>query len=85
MRQRFLDTIRRYQDIENDYRQKYRQKVARQIRIGIAIYSYSDINFSIHPCLLYIVKEEATEEEIDEIIDSDQATQLFSQSVKSRL
>ena len=36
VRKRFLETIRRYQDIENGYRQKFRQRVERQIRIGKA-------------------------------------------------
>ncbi|CDH56710.1 syntaxin-like protein [Lichtheimia corymbifera JMRC:FSU:9682] len=60
VRKRFLETIRRYQDIENGYRQKFRQRVERQIRI---------------------VKPEATEEEIDHIMESDQNTQLFTQSI----
>ncbi|KAI9273065.1 t-SNARE [Phascolomyces articulosus] len=60
VRKRFLDTIRRYQEIENDYRLKYRQRVERQIRI---------------------VKPEATEEEVDQIMDSDQGTQVFTQSI----
>ena len=34
LRNRFLDTIRRYQQIESEFRQKYRQRVERQIRIG---------------------------------------------------
>ncbi|KAI8143227.1 t-SNARE [Fennellomyces sp. T-0311] len=60
LRTRFMDTIRRYQDIESDYRQKYRHRVERQIRI---------------------VKPEATEAEIDQYMDSDQGTQIFSQSI----
>ncbi|KAI9488270.1 t-SNARE [Zychaea mexicana] len=60
VRKRFLDTIRRYQEIESDYRHKYRQRVERQIRI---------------------VKPEATEEEVDRIMDSDQGTQVFTQSI----
>ncbi|KAG2218954.1 hypothetical protein INT45_004646 [Circinella minor] len=60
VRKRFLDTIRHYQEIENDYRQKYRQRIERQIRI---------------------VKPEATEEEVEQIMDSDQGTQVFTQSI----
>ena len=35
LRKRFLETIQRYQDVERLYDQKYRQRVERQIRIGI--------------------------------------------------
>lgn len=50
--------------MEATFNQKYRQRVARQIKI---------------------VKQDVTEEELDEIIDSDQANQIFAQSVRSRL
>lgn len=46
--------------MEATFNQKYRQRVARQIKI---------------------VKQDVTEEELDEIIDSDQANQIFAQSV----
>ncbi|KAI8374159.1 t-SNARE [Radiomyces spectabilis] len=60
VRKRFMETIQRYQDIERSYRQKYRQRVERQIRI---------------------VKPEATEQEIDQWIDSDDSPQIFAQSL----
>lgn len=81
VRKRFLETIRRYQDIENGYRQKFRQRVERQIRIGKA----PEPRFQIINWLFALVKPEATEEEIDHIMESDQNTQLFTQSVRRLL
>ncbi|KAI9321528.1 t-SNARE [Dichotomocladium elegans] len=60
VRKRFLDTLRRYQDIETAYRQEFRERVGRQIRI---------------------VKPDATDQEIDHIIESDQNNQIFAQSI----
>lgn len=34
IRKRFMETIQKYQDVERIYKQKYRQRVERQIRIG---------------------------------------------------
>ena len=90
VRKRFLDTIRRYQEIESDYRQKYRHRVERQIRIGWCHYNNATImlrffyvsNISITKKNA-IVKPEATEEEVEQMMDSDQGTQVFTQSVKS--
>ncbi|KAF7721984.1 Plasma membrane t-SNARE, secretory vesicle fusion [Apophysomyces ossiformis] len=60
LRKRFLELIKRYQDIERTYQTKYRQHVERQIRI---------------------VKPDATQDEIDNVIESDQPPQIFSQSL----
>lgn len=83
MRKRFLETIRRYQDIENGYRQKFRQRVERQIRIGKAPERGKKCSKSHKTDFLLLVKPEATEEEIDHIMESDQNTQLFTQSVRT--
>lgn len=34
IRQRFIEVIRRYHNVESEYRTKFRQRVERQIRIG---------------------------------------------------
>ncbi|KAI8060461.1 t-SNARE [Gongronella butleri] len=60
VRKRFMDTIQRYQDMERDFDQRYRQRIERQVRI---------------------VKPEATQEEIDRLIDADQGDQVFAQSL----
>ncbi|ORY91146.1 t-SNARE, partial [Syncephalastrum racemosum] len=59
IRKRFLETIQKYQDVERIYKQKYRQRVERQIRI---------------------VKPDASPEEVDNLIDSDESPQVFAQS-----
>ncbi|ORX57997.1 t-SNARE [Hesseltinella vesiculosa] len=55
-----MDTIQRYQSIETGYENKYRERVARQIKI---------------------VKPEATQQEVDAIIDADDSPQVFAQSI----
>lgn len=60
VKKEFITSIQRYKDVEATFNQKYRQRVARQIKI---------------------VKQDVTEEELDEIIDSDQANQIFAQSL----
>ncbi|KAL1920562.1 uncharacterized protein VTP21DRAFT_939 [Calcarisporiella thermophila] len=60
LKKKFMETIRRFQDIEHTHQGRYRMRIERQIRI---------------------VKPEATEEEVEAIMDSDQAEQIFSQSV----
>ncbi|KAG1075807.1 hypothetical protein G6F41_000561 [Rhizopus arrhizus] len=60
LKKRFLDTIKRYQDVERNYQLRYRQRIERQIRI---------------------VKPDATQEEVDAIIDSDGPPQIFAQSL----
>ncbi|CAO3643898.1 unnamed protein product [Cunninghamella blakesleeana] len=60
IRNKFLEIIQQYQDMERTYDKKYRQRIERQIRI---------------------VKPNATQEEIEEIIDSDQSDQIFTQSL----
>ncbi|KAI8881476.1 t-SNARE [Backusella circina FSU 941] len=56
----FIACIQRYKDVEGSFNQRYRQRVARQVRI---------------------VKQDVTDEEIDEIIESDQQNQIFANSL----
>ncbi|KAI9313175.1 t-SNARE [Dichotomocladium elegans] len=55
-----MNLIQKYQDMERTFSQKYRQQVARQIRI---------------------VNPDVTEDEIDAMMDSDEADQVFAQSL----
>ncbi|KAI9280267.1 t-SNARE [Umbelopsis sp. AD052] len=65
LKKRFLETIQRYQDIERTFEKKYRQRVERQIRIG------KDGG----------IKPDASPEEIDQVLDSDEPPQIFAQSL----
>ncbi|KAL1921594.1 uncharacterized protein VTP21DRAFT_11310 [Calcarisporiella thermophila] len=60
LKKKFMETIRKFQDIERVHQEKYRNRMERQIRI---------------------VKPDASEEEIEAVIDSDNAGQIFAQSV----
>lgn len=76
-----METIQRYQGIERAFEKKHRQRIERQILIG------KKNGHMVQPlCLLIfdnIVKPEATSEEIEMAIDSDQAPQIFAHSVSS--
>ncbi|KAB5590289.1 Syntaxin-like protein psy1 [Ceratobasidium theobromae] len=62
VKSRFVAAIQEYQQAEQQYRQRSRQRVERQVRI---------------------VKPDATQQEIDAVVDNDQGTQVFSQALMS--
>ncbi|KAH7338255.1 t-SNARE [Rhizoctonia solani] len=59
---RFVTAIQEYQQAEQQYRQRSRQRVERQVRI---------------------VKPDATQQEIDSVVNNDQGAQVFSQALMS--
>ncbi|CAE7211395.1 unnamed protein product [Rhizoctonia solani] len=59
---RFVAAIQEYQQAEQQYRQRSRQRVERQVRI---------------------VKPDATQQEIDSVVNNDQPAQVFSQALMS--
>ncbi|CAE6410255.1 unnamed protein product [Rhizoctonia solani] len=59
---RFVAAIQEYQQAEQQYRQRSRQRVERQVRI---------------------VKPDATQQEIDSVVNNDQGAQVFSQALMS--
>ena len=71
IKKKFRDAISRFQQIEKTYRDRTRQRMERQLRIGI-------VNEEIR---LIIVKPDATQQEIQAAIDDDQGGQIFSQAV----
>lgn len=79
MKKRFLDTIQRYQDVERNYQIKYRQRIERQIRIGKFV-DLGLMNAMIYYSII-IVKPDASQDEVDDIIDADDTPQVFAQSL----
>ncbi|CAE6443027.1 unnamed protein product [Rhizoctonia solani] len=59
---RFVAAIQEYQQAEQQYRQRSRQRVERQVRI---------------------VKPDATQQEIDSVVNNEQGAQVFSQALMS--
>ena len=60
IKSRFKGSIQRYQEMEQQYRQKYRARAERQFKI---------------------VKPDATQQEVQQALDSDQGNQIFSQAL----
>ncbi|KAN0043242.1 hypothetical protein ACTA71_010882 [Dictyostelium dimigraforme] len=58
--QKFIEMMREYQDIQNNYRNKYKEKIERQYKI---------------------VKPEATQQEINEAIQSGDSKKIFEESI----
>ncbi|KAL1923308.1 uncharacterized protein VTP21DRAFT_8288 [Calcarisporiella thermophila] len=60
LKKRFMETIQRFQEIERQNQNKYKQRIERQYRI---------------------VNPNATPQEVEAVLDSDQGGQIFAQSV----
>lgn len=81
-KKKFIETIQRYQDVEREFEKNHRQRIERQILIGKTnkkkvIY----VQYYIQLFFLKIVKPEATPDEIESAINSDEALQIFAHSV----
>ncbi|OLL24748.1 Syntaxin-like protein psy1 [Neolecta irregularis DAH-3] len=60
VKKRFMDAIQKYQGVEKQFRQRYKQRIQRQY---------------------LIVNPNATEQEVKQVLDSEQGNQIFSQAV----
>lgn len=84
-----METIQRYQEIERSFEKKYRQRVERQIRIGKDAWLYRKFVVSVDEknnsfvLPTSLVKPDASPEEIDQVLDSEEPPQIFAQSVCS--
>lgn len=77
---KFLDLMAEYQEVQTKFKNKFRERVERQYRIGnifIRNWEYQLPNFRI---LFSLVKPEATQEEIEEALESGN-TQVFAKEI----
>ena len=73
LKKKFRDSITRFQQVEKTYRDRTRQRMERQMRIGM---------LQFYPKRwLIVVKPDASQQEIQAAIDDDQGGQIFSQAV----
>jgi t-SNARE complex subunit (syntaxin) len=70
---KFLDLMSEYQEVQTKYKNKYRERVERQYKIG-------NPNFGVILVSLLLAKPEATQEEIDEALESGN-TQIFQKQI----
>jgi syntaxin 1B/2/3 len=75
LKKKFRDSISRFQQVEKAYRDRTRQRMERQFRIG------SPPTSSFVECVLMEVQPDASQQEIQAAIDDDQGGQIFSQAV----
>ena len=76
-----MDAIQNYQQVEQQYRQKYRKRIERQFKIG----KFSEeLAPTMIDCDVFQVKEDATPEEIQAVLNDDSGGQIFSQAVCRR-
>ena len=81
LRTKFVEILQTYQQVERDYRQRYKQRVERQFRIG----AYLCISHMIYSQTSGSVKPDATPEEIDEVVNNAHGggDQIFAQAVRT--
>ena len=79
MRTRFVEVLQNYQNVEREYRQKYRQRIERQFRIGEPFEWVQHVH-TIH--FASLVNPNASPAEIDAVVnDPEGGSQIFSQAV----
>ena len=76
VKSKFVEAIQNYQQVEQQYRTKYKQRIERQFKIGvfpsITSPSYAD----------YLsVKPDATPDEVRAVVNDEQGGQIFAQDV----
>ena len=80
-----MDAIKKYQAEEQLYRNKYKDRMIRQFKIG----AFPANESFLRKCLLtrksHIVNPQATPEEIDQVVNNDQNAPIFAQAVCSLL
>ena len=83
LRTKFVEILQTYQQVERDYRQRYKQRVERQFRIGM----FLSIMQLMCANAFWSVKPDATPEEIDEVVNNAHGggDQIFAQAVRSTL
>lgn len=83
VRQKFVEVLQNYQNVERDYRQRYRQRVERQFKIG---------EHHLVPCpplwnvlTWSAVKPDASPEEVAAVVNDTEGSgaQIFTQAVWS--
>ena len=83
LRTKFVEILQTYQQVERDYRQRYKQRVERQFRIGARFCTVQMMRTYVPGS----VKPDATAEEIDEVVNNAHGggDQIFAQAVRSIL
>ena len=81
VRSKFVEALQNYQQVEQQYRTRYRQRVERQFKIGES-WCLSWFFTSHSPSL---VKPDATPEEVNAVVQSDEGAggQVFAQAVRA--
>ena len=81
LRTKFVEILQTYQQVERDYRQRYKQRVERQFRIGARFCTVQMMRTYVPGS----VKPDATAEEIDEVVNNAHGggDQIFAQAVRS--
>jgi syntaxin 1B/2/3 len=82
VKSRFVAAIQEYQQAEQQYRQRSRQRVERQVRIGKRPFVRCRGTWIL---TRVPVKPDATQQEIDSVVDNEQGAQVFSQAVGTPL
>lgn len=77
---KFKEAIQNYQDVEKQFRQKYKARMERQYRIGTFVLPYSTLT-SANVRRAFTVKPDATPEEIRAAVNDEQGGQVFAQAV----
>lgn len=79
-------SLGRYQQVEMAQRERVKDRVARQYRIGksLGFGGGDELLTAAEYCTLRAVKPEATDEEVKEVLESNQGGQIFMQAVRER-
>lgn len=79
LREKFVEALQKYQRVEQDYRQRYKQRVERQFKIGM-LHSLLLLYCISHACYMISVKPDATPEEVRAVVENDGGGQVFQQA-----
>jgi hypothetical protein len=77
--------LQNYQQVEQQNRTRYRQRVERQFKIGaLPIFRYGYFGLSSQTYFVPLVKPDATPEEVSAVVQGDQGAggQVFAQAVR---
>ena len=84
MREKFVEALQNYQRVEQDYRQRYKQRVERQFKIGMPKRVTPLMTHHSFASAL-AVKPDATPEEVRAVVENDGGGQVFQQAVSKQV